>query len=511
MFNLLVSYKNQEKEVIIVSNTEDTDDETESYLESFKYAQKRLEAEERKDSFGKLMREIVDSGVCTHCSACVATCDVLIWDPVTDRPKLTGKCSGCGICYNQCPRTITTIPDLIGEFRTIYTARATNSEIKGQDGGIVTAILLYGLESKLFDGAVVTLKSKEEPWKPVPKYVTTKEEILQSSGSIYCHSQTVVPLIGSLRKGAHSIGFVGTPCNINSVYKMQNSPFGLLKLFMRANIFRIGLFCMDSFSYEGLAKFLTDNNLNWSEVEKCLIKKGKFIFLLKNGGEITERVHRLNRYKSSSCYYCTDLTSESADISVGSVGSADGYSTVIIRSAISFELFQDAIDAGYIEATPLERDKLRLVLNLARMKKQSLYTIRSRRKFVYQAPKEVIEKPKYVPATKDDIIKAAARKMAKLSKADVDDNYIRFILINSSGETLDNVNIHIASVQDFFEVASWETSIKVWYPFEELEFEYPRTKDDTEYLIQLNDYKGLIISRVANVKKILEKKQSKKK
>jgi len=488
-----------------VSNTR----ESEFYQESFEYGRKRLEAEEKKDSFGKLMREIVDSGICTHCSACVATCDVLIWDEILDRPKLAGKCTGCGICYHQCPRTITTIPGLIGDFKAAYTAKATNPDIKGQDGGVVTALLLYGLDSKLLDGVVVTLKDKEEPWKPVPKYVTSKEELLESSGSIYCHSQTVIPLIDALKKGAHSIGFVGTPCNINSVHKMQSSPFGLLKLFMRANIFKIGLFCMDSFSYEGLAGFLAENKSSWSEVEKCSIQRGKFIFHLKNGEEIVRKVHSLNKYKSSSCYYCTDLTSEKADISVGSVGSADGYSTVLIRSELGWELFQDAVTNGYIEAKPLERGKMKFVLNLAKMKKQSLYTIKIRRKFVYDIPKEIAEKPKYEPATKEDIIKAAARKMVKLIKTDIDDKYITFVLTNSSGETLDNVKVHIASVQDFFEISSWETTVNIWYPFEELEFEYPRTKDDTEYLIQLNDHKGLILSRTAKVQKLLEKKQSK--
>ncbi|MHA1379865.1 MAG: Coenzyme F420 hydrogenase/dehydrogenase, beta subunit C-terminal domain [Candidatus Helarchaeota archaeon] len=488
-----------------MSNSQEVD----PYIESFEHGKKRLELEERKDSFGKLMREIVDSGICTHCSACVATCDVLIWDPILDRPKLSGKCTGCGICYNQCPRTITTIPGLVGEYKAAYTAKAVHPEIKGQDGGVVTALLEYGLDSKLFDGAVVTLKSEEEPWKPVPKYITSKNDLLKSSGSIYCHSQTVIPLIEALKKGAHSIGFVGTPCNINSVDKMQKSPFGLLKLFMRANIFKIGLFCMDSFSYDGLASFLANNGSSWSEVEKCSISKGKFIFHLKNGEEIARKVHSLNKYKSSSCYYCTDLTSENADISVGSVGSSEGWSTVLIRTGLGWELFQDAIYDGYIEAKPLERKKLKFVLNLAKMKKQSLYNIKARRKFVYEIPKETTEKPKYEPATKDDIIKAAARKMVKLTNTDIDKNYIRFVLVNSSGETLDQVKVHIASVQDFFEVASWETTVTVWYPFEELEFEYPRTKDDSEYLIQLNDQKGLVLSRVAKVQKLLEKKQSK--
>lgn len=488
-----------------MSNTEDS----EKYLESFRYAGKRLELEQTKDSFGKLMREIVDSGICTKCAACVATCEALSWDPNTDRPKLSGKCTGCGVCYSQCPRTITTVPGLIGNYQAAFTAKATDPEIRGQDGGVVTALLLYGIETKLFDGAVVTLKSNEEPWRPFPKFVTTKEELLQSSGSVYCHSQTVIPLVEALKKGSHSIGFVGTPCNINSVYKMQSSPFGLLKLFMRANIFRIGLFCMDSFSYEGLGLFLLQNNSSWSDVEKCSISKGNFIFLLKSGEKIQSKVHALNRFKASSCYYCTDLTSENADISIGSVGSANGYSTVLIRSGLGYELFQDAIDNNYIEAIPLERSKLRLVLNLARMKKQSLYNIRARRKFVFEVPKITVESPKIESVSKEDIIKAASRKLVKLERIDLDDQTITFILINTSGETLDDIKIHIASVQEFFEVASWETIVNIWYPFEQLEFQYPRTENDSEYLIQVKDSKGLIMSRASTIKKLLEKNESK--
>jgi coenzyme F420 hydrogenase subunit beta len=55
---------------------------------------------------------------------------------------------------------------------------------------------------------------------------------------------------------SRSIGFVGPSCNIDAVYKMQTSPYGLLHMFMRANILKMGLFCMDTFNYEGLKAFL---------------------------------------------------------------------------------------------------------------------------------------------------------------------------------------------------------------------------------------------------------------
>ncbi|MCD6203958.1 MAG: Coenzyme F420 hydrogenase/dehydrogenase, beta subunit C-terminal domain, partial [Methanophagales archaeon] len=40
------------------------------------------------------------------------------------------------------------------------------------------------------------------------------------------------------------------------------------------------------------------------------------------------------------CAFCTDFVSRLADISIGSVGSPDGYSTVIVRSKKGRELLE---------------------------------------------------------------------------------------------------------------------------------------------------------------------------
>jgi len=148
-------------------------------------------------SFGKLKREIIDPGICTLCGACVASCEVL--EVVAGKPTLKGPCTACGVCYNQCPRTITTESSLIGSVRDVFTARTLLSEVKGQDGGVVTSMLLYGLEEGLIDSAVVTVKSDEEPWKPVPIVAQTREDILRSAGSIYVHSLTMESLMSAIK------------------------------------------------------------------------------------------------------------------------------------------------------------------------------------------------------------------------------------------------------------------------------------------------------------------------
>ncbi|NHI92197.1 MAG: NADP oxidoreductase [Candidatus Lokiarchaeota archaeon] len=484
-------------------------EEESQFDKSFRFLANRLEG--GKDSYGKLMKEIVNTGVCCHCASCAAACDVLEWDEVTKRPKLTGKCTGCGICYNQCPQTLTYIPDLIGDYKAAYTGRNLK-KIDGQDGGIVTALIMYGLDEGLFDGAIVTKKSQAEPWKPVPTLVTRSEDLMGSSGSVYVHSQTTIPLIKAIRDGLGSIAFVGTPCNINAISKMQDSPTGLVHLFMRANIFRIGLFCMDSFSYDGLKSFLEKNHNSWNDVEKCMISKGKFIFKLKNGETIERKVHGLNQYKSTSCNFCTDLTSELADISVGSVGSDDGWSTILVRNDLAHEILLDAADKGYLEIAPLLRGKLRFVVNLARMKKQSFYNIRERRTFVYHVPDniELEQKKEVKPTSKEEILAAAQRKMVNLSNQIFDEKtkILSLTVINTSGESLEEVDINISNVKEFFELKAWPTKISLWYPFEELTYEIPIDDLESEVLIQLSDKKGLLLSRNINIQKLMERSKS---
>ncbi|MHA1269474.1 MAG: Coenzyme F420 hydrogenase/dehydrogenase, beta subunit C-terminal domain [Candidatus Helarchaeota archaeon] len=473
---------------------------------SFGLAQQRLEGS--KDSYGKLVREIINTGVCTHCGACVATCDVLEW--VDGKPKLVGKCTGCGVCYNQCSRTLTLEEALIGNYINAYAAKATNTNIKGQDGGVVTGIIEFLLDLGLIDSAVVTQKDEKNPWKPIPTIVRTKEDLYKSSGSIYCHSQTLIPLIDAIKNGDSSIAFVGTPCNIDAVYKMKTSPTGILNLFMRANIIRIGLFCMDSFDYNSLVLFAAQHGIEIDNVEKMTIQKGKFTFIEKDSKISQFPVHDLDIAKSSSCNYCIDLTSEHADISVGSVGSPDGWSTVLTRTGLGNEIFNEAVRNGYIEVSE-KGPSMKAVLFLAKLKKVSLYTLKKRRTFVirYVGEETITEKELKETVPKKEVVletTVAKLKAIKISKPKLveDNKIISFTLTNVSGRSMEDVTVSISHVSEFFETASYDDRISVWYPFEELEFQVPRVENDQEYLVRVIDKESRVLTNKIDIQKLLD-------
>jgi len=347
--------------------------------EEMKLGFRRIEKKLREQmtfNFVQLKGDIIETGVCTQCGACAAFCDHI--SIIDGTPTLSGTCESCGVCYAQCPRTIITEEGLIGNYISVYAAKSKFKSIKGQDGGVITALLSYCKKENLIDAAVVTQKDPEHPWKPYPTYVDKIPEIKKAAGSIYCHSFTMPALVSAIEDGYRSIGFVGTPCNIDAVYKMQKSPSRLFNLMIKVSILRFGLFCMDSFTYEGLKTFIDQKGIDLSTVKKMEISGGQ-LRVHYNNNMTSFRVRHLDNYRSSSCYFCTDLTSENSDISFGGVGSPPGYTTVLVRSNIGEEILWEAADAGWISLDELSFDGFSRVLNLARIKKIHLYTVARRR------------------------------------------------------------------------------------------------------------------------------------
>jgi len=149
---------------------------------------------------------------------------------------------------------------------------------------------------------------------------------------------------------------------------------------MRAKVLKLGLFCMDTFSYEGIKAVLESYGIALENVDAMKILKGKFEVNLKNGKQYILGLDEFDEYRSSSCRFCTDLTAENSDISFGGVGTPKGWTTVLTRSAIGYEIFNEAVDNGYIEARQLTDSELERVLNLAKMKKVQMYDLRRREK-----------------------------------------------------------------------------------------------------------------------------------
>ncbi|MFX0076585.1 MAG: Coenzyme F420 hydrogenase/dehydrogenase, beta subunit C-terminal domain, partial [Candidatus Hermodarchaeota archaeon] len=154
-------------------------------------------------------------------------------------------------------------------------------------------------------------------------------------------------------KKYNNIAIVGVPCMMKAIEKGILFPSGLP--FFNNIKYKIGLFCMESFPYSEIIKLTKDKfDTDIDQLTKMNIDKGKFIINLKSGEELAVDLKEVQSYARDNCHYCEDLTSDYADISVGSIGSQAGFSSVITRSKEGDKLFNDVIKAGLIESKSLK-------------------------------------------------------------------------------------------------------------------------------------------------------------
>jgi coenzyme F420 hydrogenase subunit beta len=348
--------------------------------ESVEKIQEWLKENTKRFAFKKMEREIIKSGVCVECGACVENCpaDALTGDYSTGKyvPTLTGKCIACGICYANCPRTYFYRDTLLGNVRSAWKAKAINRSESAQDGGAVTAIIANMLDSGRIDSAVVVESDPDKPWMPIAKIATSAKEVTESAGSFYTHAPIVKGVVQAFKDGAKKIAVVGTSCNLDAVHNMETSPSGPINRIKGAEAIRFGLFCTKSYDYPGLAKFLKDEGIEIKDVTRFAIAGG-MMKVSHSGGESEWKVGELEDISSSSCAYCHDMNSKNSDISCGNVGSDDGWTTLLLLTERGEKIFKEAVKAKVIEAEPIDEKAIRAVDNLARFKAARWYKMKA--------------------------------------------------------------------------------------------------------------------------------------
>lgn len=247
----------------------------------------------------------------------------------------------------------------LGPIERAYTARV-DPRIEGvQDGGVVSAILVAALEAGDIDGALLARESPTEAWKGVAYLARTAEEVIECGGSFYNQTMALghLDLKGYDNLPEHPrIAVVGTPCEIQGISAMQSYHWYRGSARVDAVILTIALLCTKSFDYEGLMlRQLRDKRgIDLAQVGKVDVIHGKMIVEDRQRRTlVSEPVRDFHGAALKGCDECADFLGRSADISVGSVGSAEGYSSVLVRSEAGARAFDRAADT--LEMRALER------------------------------------------------------------------------------------------------------------------------------------------------------------
>ena len=314
---------------------------------------------------------VFDNEVCCNCGWCSSVCPVDAITVTADSLEIDDNvCMKCGLCFSVCPRSFSIeqaykaikkldkslkFSEKIGAYVNTYSGTTTKEEIKKvrQDGGVVTSLLEYLLENKLVD-AIIAVQHSKDLWKPEPVIVEDVKDLYKTGGTKYANSPSLA-IIDEARN-YERLAVVGVPCMMKAIEKATMFPSGLP--FFKNIKYKIGLFCMESFSYDEIINLVKDKfKKDINDLTKMNINKGKFIINLNSGEEMAVDLKEIQEYARHTCHFCEDLTSDYADISVGSIGSQAGWSSVITRSKEGDEVYMGAIDDGLIESQNLKEVK----------------------------------------------------------------------------------------------------------------------------------------------------------
>jgi coenzyme F420 hydrogenase subunit beta len=223
-------------------------------------------------AYDDLERLVIKPGFCTLCGACEAACPLHALKVERQQPNRLLDCTdhldSCPLCYDVCPHTdalffetlrfVSQAPNVsesMGRYRSVLLAQAANPTIRdaSKSGGVVSALLNFAISEKIIDGAVVSQASSKVPVKIAPSISLVPDDTLAAVDTKIVPS-AVAEAFGQavFEHGKMHIAFVGTPCHILALRKLeawQHKLVGSLRI-------SIGLFCLWTFSLDRLLEYL---------------------------------------------------------------------------------------------------------------------------------------------------------------------------------------------------------------------------------------------------------------
>ena len=223
----------------------------------------------------ELYEEVINTGLCTGCAGCVISCPHEVigykheegnYKPFHLEEELGhDNCvhgeKGCTSCTRACPRFRSWEPEadmhlfgrvrkdeeMYGQYRQLLLVRAADDQVhtKGQDGGFVSAMLIWLLKNDYIDAALTSfLEGDGTSWKAKPGLARTPDEVLASAGSRYTYSANTLALKDAAEAGLNRLALVGMSCQSSVPPVMWKRKVGKTS---KPFLFNIGLLCSKTF------------------------------------------------------------------------------------------------------------------------------------------------------------------------------------------------------------------------------------------------------------------------
>jgi coenzyme F420 hydrogenase subunit beta len=346
-------------------------------------------AERWTNQWKELYSEVITSGLCTGCAGCVISCphDVIGYDheaggytPFHLEEELgPDNCihgeKGCTSCTRACPRFRAweiqadehlfarerEADEVAGIYQDILLTRASDEMVHkmGQDGGLVSAILIWAIDEGYIDAALTSYVDDGDNWKAVPGVAATRDEILAGAGSRYTYSANTLALPDALERGYSKVALVGMSCQSSVPPIMWSRKIGKVS---KPIVFNIGLLCSKSFDdaiFEEL--FEAKYGLQKQDMVKMNIK-GVFQIWMRDGSYHEVNLKECHAWTRTGCNHCPDFAAEHADISTGGIGKDNDWTLTIVRTDLGREIISRMVADGSIVARPADEDPAAVAL-----------------------------------------------------------------------------------------------------------------------------------------------------
>lgn len=328
------------------------------------------------------------SHLCNRCGSCVGLSDgAIVFKNKTGsyQPKITGTiddkladklwlaCAGKDFSFPFYNKAIygdnVTFHEYTGVYKNIYIGHANDEIVRrnSASGGIISQILIWLLEKKKIDGAVVLGMSKKEPWLTEPFIATTKEEILEAAQSKYIIS-SVNEILPDMENFKGKLAYVGLPGQIQSIRKLQVAKDPSVQ-----NIkYILGPFYGNTLHFSSIKSFLRTYKVNdYTTITKLYFRYGEWPGNMRvefNNGKVIElpKFHAnylIPFHILKNSLLCTDLSNEFTDISGGDAWApvyeerGKGFSMVLSRSEKGQEIINEMIIDGTLTLNTIDIDE----------------------------------------------------------------------------------------------------------------------------------------------------------
>lgn len=297
----------------------------------------------------KNINSVVRKNLCLGCGTCKVVCPQNAINICFDQRSGSylavvneKNCIYCGLCFQTCPSMFfNDDPSLFGSYSDIYITHSNNERIHNEasSGGTVTEILLYLLNSKIIDGALI---AKTKGINSYGFIAESKEEVLEGMGSKYFP----IPLNNMIEEINASkykrVAYVGLPCQVQGLRNLESVNPALIK---KIPII-IGLFCSRMPNVKATKYLLRSNGFEIDNVKEIIYRRGY-------KAKITTKTNKIkyinyhdywnSKFKYliiNRCLYCNDRTNELADVSIGDY-SFKKSNLVFIRNKIFKFIIED--------------------------------------------------------------------------------------------------------------------------------------------------------------------------